>query len=118
MEMVINRIVDNVDKIYEFDYTSYLENKLSEKEHKCECGVTKKYKYSKYCKKCGIKVNAFNRRKVINRPSLESLEHDVEEIGYSATGRKYNVSDTSIKKWIKSYKNCDPGVTRTQHSIA
>jgi transposase-like protein len=28
----------------------------------------------------------------------------VENIGYSATGRKYGVSDNSIRKWIKMYK--------------
>lgn len=38
------------------------------------------------------------------RPSIEQLKKDVAEFGYSATGRKYGVSDNSIRKWIKSYE--------------
>lgn len=43
----------------------------------------------------------FLRRKV-ERPSLEQLKIDVEELGYCGTGRKYSVSDNSIRKWLKS----------------
>jgi hypothetical protein len=43
-----------------------------------------------------------NSRKV-ERPTLETLLKDVEEFGYSATGRKYGVSDNAIRKWIKRY---------------
>jgi transposase-like protein len=32
---------------------------------------------------------------------LEILLKDIEELGYSGTGRKYGVSDNSIRKWIK-----------------
>lgn len=65
----------------------------------CECGVEIN-KESKYCQKCyNIK-----RRKIINRPSLKQLELDIKEFGYSYTGRKYNVSDTCIRKWIKQYE--------------
>ena len=32
------------------------------------------------------------------------LKKEVEENGYSATGRKYGVSDKSIKKWIIQYE--------------
>lgn len=49
-------------------------------------------------------LRAIKQRKV-KRPSLEVLLKYVEEIGYSATGRKYNVSDNTIRKWIKFYKN-------------
>lgn len=104
MEKVINNIVNKSDKLYEFDYNQYLNDRLSKKEYKCECGKIRKYKYSKLCRDCGIKVNALSRRKIINRPSLESLEADIEKIGYCATGRKYVVSDASIRKWIKFYK--------------
>ncbi len=30
-----------------------------------------------------------------------TLMEDVEKLGYSATGRKYGVSDNTIRKWIK-----------------
>lgn len=40
----------------------------------------------------------------MDRPSLDQLLKEVSELGYSATGRKYNVSDNSIRKWIKMYQ--------------
>lgn len=45
------------------------------------------------------------KRKVENRPSIESLKNDVNNIGFRATGRKYGVSDNCIRKWIKNYGN-------------
>jgi transposase-like protein len=27
----------------------------------------------------------------------------VDQLGYSATGRKYGVSDNAIRKWLKAY---------------
>jgi hypothetical protein len=70
----------------------------------CECG-NEKNKDSKHCKKCSSKKN----RKVKERPSYERLKIEVKRVGYSATGRKYGVSDNTIRKWLKTYednKNC------------
>jgi len=61
----------------------------------CDCGKIIK-KSSSNCKKC----NEIKQRKV-ERPSVEQLKKDVEELGYRGTGRKYNVSDNTIRKWIK-----------------
>lgn len=41
------------------------------------------------------------KRKVDNRPTYDMLVVDVTEFGYSATGRKYGVSDTTIRKWLQ-----------------
>ena len=43
-----------------------------------------------------------NRRKA-NRPPFDVLQKEVIENGYSATGRKYGVSDNAIRKWIEYY---------------
>ena len=64
----------------------------------CKCGNLKRKK-SKVCNVC----NSINRRKV-ERPSYEKLKILVKRIGYSATGRKYGVSDNAIRKWIKVYE--------------
>ena len=40
----------------------------------------------------------------IERPSYNQLLEEVEKLGWSATGRKYGVSDNSIRKWVKNYK--------------
>lgn len=64
----------------------------------CECG-NKKWKTSKSCVDCSKKL----QRKV-ERPTLEQLKNDVEELGYLGSGKKYGVSDNSIRKWIKLYE--------------
>lgn len=68
-------------------------------KNKCiDCGQ-EIYAKAKRCSKC----NALYRRKV-KRPSLEELIKDVSEFGYCGTGRKYDVSDNCIRKWIKNYQ--------------
>lgn len=42
------------------------------------------------------------RRKVFVRPSLDLLRHEINSLGYSGTAMKYNVSNTAIRKWLKS----------------
>jgi very-short-patch-repair endonuclease len=64
----------------------------------CECGL-KKYKTSKSCNKC----RGESDRKV-ERPTYEDLLKDISDLGYCGTGRKYGVSDNSIRKWIKNYQ--------------
>lgn len=45
----------------------------------------------------------------IERPTLEQLLKDIEDTNYVQTGKKYGVSDNSIRKWIKNYKiNSNP----------
>lgn len=69
---------------------------------KCNCEINK---HRSYCDSCfNNKAPRFNARKVI-RPSLIQLENMVSEIGYSATGRNYGVTDNTIRKWINYYKN-------------
>lgn len=45
----------------------------------------------------------------VERPSYEILKKEIEELGYSATGRKYSVSDNSIRKWLKTYEKLNNG---------
>jgi len=47
--------------------------------------------------------HSINQRKV-KRPPLEQLLKEIEELGYSGTGRKYGVSDNAIRKWKKFYE--------------
>ena len=42
-------------------------------------------------------------RKVKERPTLTELNKMLETMSYCAIGRKYNVSDNAIRKWVKSY---------------
>ena len=61
------------------------------------------------------KINAVNGEKISHyknisllqrksiRPSYEQLVDEINELGYSGTGKKYGVSDNAIRKWIKHY---------------
>jgi 5-methylcytosine-specific restriction endonuclease McrA len=51
-------------------------------------------------KRIKVKVKKERPRKV-ERPDIDTLLNEVKEMGYSATGRKYGVSDNAIRKWIK-----------------
>ncbi|CAB4129892.1 HNHc domain containing protein [uncultured Caudovirales phage] len=50
-------------------------------------------------------IEASIKRRTVNRPPYEILIKEVEDYGYRGTGKKYGVSDTAIRKWIKFYKN-------------
>ena len=71
-----------------------LEEKVEIKYY-CECGNTK-YRYSKNCLECSNKA----QRKV-ERPSYDILVKEVKELNYTGTGKKYGVSDNTIRKWLK-----------------
>ena len=69
--------------------------------------------YSPKCLKCNQKISgsgktglciscsSINRRRFKDRPSKSILLKQVESIGYVATGKMYNVSDNTIRKWLK-----------------
>ena len=72
-------------------------NKLK-KVHLCDCGK----KINRGSKKC-LSCSGKDRRRV-ERPNLDFLKEEIKKMGYSAVGRKYNVSDNTIRKWIYYYK--------------
>jgi len=43
-------------------------------------------------------------RRTVERPNKDQLLKEIKENGYCATGRKYGVSDNSIRKWLKQYE--------------
>ena len=47
-------------------------------------------------------ANFWNRK--VERPPIEVLKKDVDRLGYSGAGRKYGVSDNSVRKWLKLYE--------------
>jgi len=86
--------------------------KSRKKKYYCDCGKEID-RYSNRCKDCrkkspkkinkssGIKTS---RRKV-ERPDYQTLLTEINEFGYTGTGRKYGVSDNAIRKWKKHYEN-------------
>ena len=61
----------------------------------CKCGREKR-KHSQMCMTCRAK----HRRKIKNRPPKKQLLREIRETNYSAVGRKYDVSDNTIRKWV------------------
>ena len=60
---------------------------------------------SKRCQQCATKNTITNNITKSNRPSLEQLREDLISLKtYINVGKKYNVSDGAIRKWIKSYE--------------
>lgn len=75
-------------------YRSYITNI----KHNCiDCGVSVT-KQSNRCRGC----DQVKQRKV-KRPLYSELIKEVEKFGYRYAGRKYDVCDNTIKKWIKNY---------------
>jgi len=44
------------------------------------------------------------KKRKVKRPSYNQLLMEIEELGYSGTGRKYGVSDNAIRKWKIFYE--------------
>lgn len=63
----------------------------------CECSKVIR-KDSKSCVECSIK----NRK--TKKPSLQQLVQDLEELkSYVQVGKKYEVSDNAVRRWVKNY---------------
>lgn len=66
--------------------------------HCAICGKTISHDAT-YCVECGHIV----LRKV-ERPDADTLAEEIRTLkGFAAVGRKYNVTDNTIKKWCKYY---------------
>lgn len=89
--IVINNLKNNNLGLINYEFIKYTKN--TNKCVDCSCDISNG---AKRCKKCNI----LNRIK--NRPNIEQLKLDIIELGYCGTGRKYNVSDNAIRKWINS----------------
>jgi len=92
------------------DTKPFFEVPIKEKKQRVE-NKNKKIKKEYLCKYCESKCTWSKDRcepcyrkqsRKVERPSLAQLKIDIENLGYSGTGRKYGVSDNSIRKWIKS----------------
>jgi predicted RNA-binding Zn-ribbon protein involved in translation (DUF1610 family) len=67
-------------------------------------GVDKKNAKKNTTKEKREYVPRFNFRKVKNRPSKEELKKMIETNSYCALGRKFSVSDNTIRDWAKQYQ--------------
>lgn len=73
-----------------------ISQRRKEKKYCNGCGVEQKWKTkSGLCKAC----HSIKLRKV-NRPSKKILLEEIEKNSYISVGKKYGVSDNTIRKWL------------------
>lgn len=76
----------------------------------CEGTFTPRYARHRYCSRACASRHSTRRRapkpslRKVTRPSLEQLRLDLEAMSCAAVGRKYGVSDTAVRKWLRAYE--------------
>jgi hypothetical protein len=50
----------------------------------------------------------------VQRPSYEQLKQDTRTMSMLAVGRKYGVSDSAVRKWIRWYERGSEGKGETE----
>ena len=60
-------------------------------------------------KKQTTNLNSYVSRRKVERPPFNQLLNEITEMGYSGTGRKYGVSDNTIRKWLTSFEKNNAG---------
>jgi len=99
---------ERVKEVFDFDVPVFEDffgemNRLATQyPHVCEeCGKDF-INGSKNSKCCGAKCSKKSQRKV-ERPAKEELQHLIEITSWVQIGKKYGVSDNTIRKWAKGY---------------
>lgn len=65
---------------------------------------SKNRKDKKYKDRKKSKQRAKKEMRKVERPPFDVLLDEIKSLGYVGTGKKYNVSDNAIRKWVKCYE--------------
>ena len=65
----------------------------------CQIKISNKSKTG-HCPKCQRKNS-----RIVERPSYEILMEEIDKLGYVQVGKKYQVSDNAIRKWVRNYND-------------
>lgn len=77
---------------------------------RCGTSFVPRYESQRYCSRsCGNRwerprYTPQTKLRVVDRPPLDQLLAEIDELGYSAVGRKYGVSDNAIRKWVRQHE--------------
>lgn len=104
IRITAKKIISNLDSVI-----IEIEKFLCSDVQYTNVGILKENK--KYIKK-DRSINIFTESEIdghkiqrkVKRPSYEKLLEDIKNTNYVKTGKKYNVSDNCIRKWIKMYE--------------
>jgi very-short-patch-repair endonuclease len=104
-EQEVKNNIDSVINILEYHLNNKNDKYISEVKR---VGIIKESK--KYIKKerneKGLtekQIKSILNQRRVERPTMEVLQKEIEELGFEGVGRKYGVSGNSIKKWIRTY---------------
>lgn len=104
-EQEVKNNIDNVINILEYHLNNKNDEYISEVKR---VGIIKESK--KYIKKerneKGLtekQIKSILNQRRVERPTMDMLQKEIEELGFEGVGRKYGVSGNSIKKWIRTY---------------
>ena len=93
-----NNSLNNLKIITLSDHAK-IHNPDKRKTIKCHrCGI--KTKNKKYCSQKCSKI----ARRIVDRPSKNQLLQEIDTMTWTSIGKKYGVSDNTIRKWAKGYK--------------
>jgi hypothetical protein len=78
----------------------------------CDELFVPRYPQHRYCSRACVGVAHERRyagvprpeRRKVERPPHDRLLAEVAELGFSAVGRRYGVSDNAVRKWIRAYE--------------
>jgi hypothetical protein len=76
---------------------------------RCGAAFHPKYRDQRYCsRECGSRWDRAGiprpEARKVDRPPYPQLIREVRALGYSATGRRYGVTDNAIRKWVRAYE--------------
>jgi very-short-patch-repair endonuclease/transposase len=104
-EQEVKNNIDNVINILEYHLNNKNNEYISEVKR---IGIIKESK--KYIKKerneKGLtekQIKSILNQRRVERPTMDVLQKEIDELGFEGVGRKYGVSGSSIKKWIRTY---------------
>jgi hypothetical protein len=77
--------------------------------NRCGCDFAPRLPEQRYCsRRCGQKASRGHgprpATRKVERPPYGRLLREIAELGYSAVGRRYGVSDNAVRKWVKLYE--------------
>jgi very-short-patch-repair endonuclease len=104
----INEVLNEITDILKNKYTKKTVLQCGIVEYLSKSKINKKLKENERLKNNGYTIKQIEshlKQRKIERPDYITLCDNIEKLGYSATGRKYGVSDNTIRKWRKNYEN-------------
>lgn len=101
-----NEIKNNIENVF-LKLQNILSLSDNIKRYKIGVILNPKKRQKKERNKNGLTEMEYNRslnQRKVDRPKYSQLLEDIKSLGFTKTGKKYGVSDNTIRKWVKFYE--------------